>query len=127
MKTRTPLLPASIVCAVCALSGCATVPQDEIEQRAAEIKVYKPADLSGVSYESVGHVWVDSWRTAFFPPTYPGESEALRSLRAEAARLGANGLVNVVCLDQSVPKKPGNAEAALLCYANAVRVRPSQG
>ena len=127
MKTRDPLLSALIACAVCALSGCASVPQQDIERRAAEIKVYKPAELSGTSYESVGHVWVDSWRTAFYPPTYSSEDEALRSLRAEAARLGANGLVNIVCLDQNVPKKSGNAELAVLCYGYAIRVRQGTG
>ena len=122
MKNRDLLQSALALSAVCALCGCASAPQADIEGRAAEIKVYKPAELSGVPYESVGHVWVDSWRTAFFPPTYPNEDEAVRSLRAEAARLGANGLVNIVCLDQNVPAKAGK-EPTILCYANAIRVR----
>ena len=121
MNIRSLLLPSSIVCAVCALGGCATAPQEPV----AEIRIYKPAELPITPYESVGHVWVDSWRTAFFPPTYPSEDEAVRALRAEAARLGANGIVNVVCLDQNVPRKSANAEPAILCYANAIRVRQS--
>ena len=127
MKIRFPLPSASIVCLALALSGCASVPQGEIDSRAAEIKVYKPPELTGTSYESVGHVWVDSWRTAFYAPTYPSEDEAVRSLRAEAARLGANGLVNIVCLDQNVPKKAADAQPAVLCYANALRVPKSGG
>ena len=127
MKTRDPLLSASIVCAMCALSGCASVPQEDIEKRAAEIRIYRTAELSDAPYESIGHIWVDSWRTAFFPPTYSSEDEALRSLRAEAARRGANGLVNVVCLDQNAPRKPASEAPAVLCYAYAVRVRRSDG
>lgn len=127
MKTRDPLVAASIASLALALAGCASVPQGDIDSRAAEIRVYKPPELSGTVYESVGHVWVSSWRTAFYPPTYPSDDEAVRSLRAEAARLGANGLVNIVCLDQNVPAKSGNSAPAILCYANAIRVRSSQG
>ncbi len=123
MKTRDLLLSAAIVCALGALSGCASVPQEDIEKRAAEIKIYRAAELSGDTYESVGHVWVDSWRTAFYPPTYPSEDEALRALRTEAARRGADGLVNIVCLDQNVPRKSASEGKAVLCYAYAVRVR----
>jgi hypothetical protein len=122
MKIRTSLLSTSIACFFVVVSGCSSVPQGDIESRAAELRVYKTAELTGTNYESVGHVWVDSWRAAFYPPTYPTEDEAVRSLRAEAARLGANGIVNVVCLDQNVPKKSSTAEAAILCYANAIRV-----
>src|SRR5215475_12363935 len=121
MKTRAPLVPALIVSIVLAFAGCASAPQAEIDSRAAELKVYKPPELTGTSYESVGHVWVESWRTAFWAPTYPTEDEAVRALRAEAVRFGANGIVNVVCLDQNVPKKPASAEPAILCYANALR------
>jgi hypothetical protein len=127
MRTRDPLLSASIVCAMCALSGCASVPQEDIEKRAAEIRIYRTAELAEARYESIGHIWVDSWPTAFFPPTYTSEDEALRSLRAEAARLGANGLVNVVCLDQNVPRKPASEATTVLCYGYAVRVPRSPG
>ena len=123
MKTRDPLFSALIVCVLCTLCGCASVPQEP----SAEIRIYKSGELLGTPYDSVGHVWVDSWRTAFFPPTYPSEDEALRSLREEAARLGANGIVNVVCLDQNLREKSAKTEPAILCYANAVRVRPRQG
>jgi hypothetical protein len=43
------------------------------------------------------------------------------------ARLGANGLVNTVCLDQSRGQLFGNDELAILCYGNAVRIRGSAG
>jgi hypothetical protein len=127
MKNRNPLVSTLIVCAVSALPGCAGVPQGDVESRAAEIRVYKTADLSGTPYDDMGHIWVDSWRTAFFPPTYSSEDEARQSLRAEAVRRGANGLVNVVCLDQNVPTKSANAAPAILCYGYAIRVRPTAG
>jgi len=127
MKFHRARFFALATCAVFMLAGCATVPQEDLQRRASEIRVYRLAELSGTPYESVGHVWVDSWRTAFWPPTYPSQEEAEVSLRAEAARLGANGLVNVVCLDQGRSTLSGSAEPAILCYANAIRVRASAG
>jgi len=127
MKTRDPLVSVLIASIAFALCGCASVPQGEIDSRAAAIKVYTPPELTGASYESVGHVWVDSWRTAFWAPTYPTEDEAVRALRAEAARLNGNGIVNIVCLDQNVPKKSPDAAPAILCYSNALRVPKSGG
>jgi hypothetical protein len=127
MHSQRSRFAASIVCAACIVSGCASVPEEEIEQRVAEVRLYKSSELAGTAYDSVGHIWVDSWRTAFWPPTYPTLEEAVRAARAEAARLGANGLVNTVCLDQSRGQLFGNDELAILCYGNAVRIRGSAG
>src|ERR1700741_4393254 len=99
MHIQRSWLAASIVCGACIVSGCASVPEADFEQRVADVKLYKSRELAGTVYESVGHVWVDSWRTAFWPPTYPTLEEAVQAARAEAARLGANGLMNTVCLD----------------------------
>jgi hypothetical protein len=107
----------------CVLAGCASAPQGQGEAAAADIRLYKLGDLPSGSYEPVAHIWVDSWRTAFWPPTYATEDEAVTSLRAEAVRLGANGLVNIVCLDQNAPTKSANAAPAILCYGYAIRVR----
>jgi hypothetical protein len=123
MKTSRSLCSALVPFAACALAGCASVPQGQAEAAAADIKVYKLGDLPSGSYEPVAHVWVDSWRTAFWAPTYATEDEAVSSLRTEAARLGANGLVNIVCLDQNTPAKSANAAPAILCYGYAIRVR----
>ena len=127
MHIRSLSLAASLVCAACVVSGCASIPEAEIEQRVADVKLYKTSELSTTSYESVGHVWVDSWRTAFWPPTYPTLEEALRSMRAEAARLGANAVVNTVCLDQGRSSWFGKSEPAILCYGNAVRIPSGAG
>ena len=116
-----------VAVAVCVLSGCASAPQGDVERRAAELNVYGVGQLSANRYEVVSHVWVDSWRTAFWPPTYPTQEEAIASLRAEAARLGADGLVNVVCRDQGRSSWSTSAEPAILCYGSAIRVKPREG
>jgi hypothetical protein len=109
------------------LAGCAATPDKEVEERAADIRLYKLSELSGTRYEVVSHIWVDSWRTAFWAPASPDRDAALASLRNEAARLNANGLVNVVCLDQGPSVGSSSPQPSFLCYGSAIRVRGSAG
>jgi hypothetical protein len=105
------------------LSGCASAPQSGVERQAAEVKVYEPEQLVQGEYELVRYLWVDSWRTAFWLPRDSSDAEGIASLRAEAARLGANGLVNVSCRDQGHFMWSWSRKPAILCYGNAIRVR----
>jgi uncharacterized protein YbjQ (UPF0145 family) len=59
-------------------------------------------------------------------PTFPSQEQAIAALQTEAASRGANGLVNVICLDQGHWEGSSNNEPAFLCYGSAIRVRPSQ-
>jgi hypothetical protein len=124
LSTRASI-PAFV--ALCALAGCASAPPADVVKRAADINVYAMPQLTDKPYDVVNHIWVDNWRTAFAAPTYPSEDEALAALRLEAARAGADGLINVVCLDQDRPKREASAKPAILCYGNAVRLRGSAG
>ena len=105
------------------LCGCATTPQGEGGQPRADIKIYTSGELAGTPYETVSRIWVDSWRTALARPTYSDEQQAIDSMRDEAARLGANALVNVVCFDQGGSLWFKSDKPAVLCYANAIRVK----
>jgi hypothetical protein len=123
MKLRSSRFSALVAVAVCVLSGCASAPQSGVERRAAEVKVYEPEQLVQGQYEVVRHLWVDSWRAAFWLPSYSSKAEGIASLQAEAARLGANGLINVSCRDQGHSIWSWSREPAILCYGNAIRVR----
>ena len=122
MKFRSPRFSAFVAVTACVLSGCASAPQTGIEGRAAEVKVFEPEQLAQGQYELVRYLWVDSWRTAFWLPSAPSEAEGIASLQAEAARLGANGLINVSCRDQGHFIWSRRREPAILCYGNAIRV-----
>lgn len=124
---RPALLTFAAGLALVALGGCASAPSPELEQRATEVTTYKMAQLAGKSYELVGNIWADSWRSSFASPTFPAEDQAMAALRLEAARRGANGLVNVVCLDQGRTGFPTRTEPAVLCYANAIRLGERAG
>ena len=123
MKIRSSRFSAFVAIAVCVIAGCASAPRTGVETKAAEVKVYEPEQLAQGQYELVRYLWVDSWRTAFWLPRAPSEAAGIASLQAEAARLGANGLINVSCLDQGHFVWSRRREPAILCYGNAIRVR----
>ena len=115
------------VIAVGALSGCASTPQSGIESRVDEVKVYELGQIAANRYDVLSYIWADSWRSATGMPLHPGEAQGVASLRAEAARVGANGLVNVVCLDQGRPNWWASPAPSYLCYGIAVRVKANSG
>jgi hypothetical protein len=116
-----------VVIAVGVLSGCASTPPSGGESRADAVKVYELGQIAVNRYDVVSHIWADSWRSATGMPLHPNEGQGVASLRAEAARLGADGLVNVVCLDQGRPNWWSSPAPAYLCYGIAVRVKASAG
>jgi hypothetical protein len=114
--------PALIAVALYALSGCASVPKSGVENRAAEVKIYRADQLLQNQYEHVRYLWADSWRTAFWLPSTSSEAEGIAALQAGAARLGANGLINVSCMDQGNFWPSRRGEPSILCYGHAIRV-----
>jgi hypothetical protein len=123
MKLRSSRFSALVAVAVCVLFGCASAAQSGVERRATEVKVYEPDQLVQSQYELVRYLWVDSWRTAFWLPSGSSEAEGIACLQAEAARLGANGLINVSCRDQGHFMWSWSRKPTILCYGNAIRVR----
>jgi uncharacterized protein YbjQ (UPF0145 family) len=122
MKLRSSRFQALAAVAVCVLCGCASAPPSGVEAQAAAVKVYEPEQLMQDQYEVLRHLWVDSWRTAFWLPTDASEAEGIASLQAKAARVGANGLINVSCRDQGHSLWSWSRAPAILCYGNAIRV-----
>lgn len=121
----TPLLAAT---AVCALVGCAGLPAPDSDQRAASLTSRTMSDLNaqGQRFEIGSHIWVDSWRSAFASPTYPTKEEAIAALRAEAASRGADGLLDIVCLNQGQPPWSSSTTPSILCYSNGIRFKPGR-
>ena len=119
----------SILVAVagCVLSGCASAPPSGTEVRGADVKIYQSTNLPSSRYDVVRRVWVESWRSAFWLPTYAIEADGIASLQTEAGRVGADGLINVICLDQGRSNWSSSQEPRILCYGNAIRLRPNQG
>ena len=122
MKLRNPHICALVAVAVCMLLGCASTPQSSNERPAAEVKVYQPDQLLPSQYKVVRYLWVDSWRAAFWLPSYSSESEGIASLQSAAKRLGANGLINVSCIDQGRSIWPWRREPSIVCNGTVINV-----
>ena len=120
MDIRRSRFSALVVVAGCLLSAGASIAASDGEMRASEIRIYQLGDPDASPYEVVSRPWVDSWRSALWVPTYPSEEQAIAALQNEAARGGADALMNVICLNQGRP----NAEPAILCYGIGIRLRP---
>ena len=127
MKIRSLRLCALVAASIGVLGASLGIAQDDVEQRAAQLKTYTFGEVDMGGYEVVGRPWIDSWRSAYSAPTFPSQEQAIAALRTEAARRGADGLLNVSCLDQGRWKWSSNTEPAFLCYGIAIRVRQSQG
>jgi uncharacterized protein YbjQ (UPF0145 family) len=106
-----------VVATASVLAGCASAPQSDNPKSPDDVKIYRGSELVPSQYQIVSRLWTDSWRTWRRVPTYAKQEDAIASLRAEAGRIGADGLINVVCLNQ----QPG-AETAMLCYGTAIRL-----
>src|SRR6476661_3135814 len=101
MNIRRSRVSALVAVAVYLLSAGASIAQSDVEKRAPEVKmIYELGGPNTSQYEVVSRPWVDSWRSAFWVPTYPSEEQAVAALQTEAARRGADALMNVICLNQ---------------------------
>jgi len=127
MKIRSAWLSALVAGSAAALCAGAGIAQGTAEQRAPEIRIYALGEITANRYDVVGRPWGDSWRSAFWVPTFATQEEAIAALRTEAAGRGADGLFNVNCLDQGRWTWTASTEPAFLCYGVAIRVRPGQG
>ncbi len=112
MKRLAILGAAGIVCAA-AFSGAWA-------QMEAPLKIYAVGEIAPDRYSVVRRLWVDSRRSAFEIPRYPHSGEAIGAIVNAAARAGANGVVNLHCVND---RRPDSGADAFLCYALAVKVR----
>ena len=103
---------AAAVAIAAVLSACATT-------KSEDVKIYSPAELRQGEYETVKRIWVDTWRTAFWVPTYSSPGDGVTALKDKAASLDANGLTNVDCYGDS---GLFGGSAAYTCYAKAIKV-----
>src|SRR5690349_4694136 len=103
----------SILVLAATLAGCAATKSDEV-------RIYSPAELKQGDYEAVKRIWVESWRTVTWVPTYSKREDGIASLKDKASSLDANGLINVDCYGDS---GLFGGSQAFTCYGKAIKVR----
>ena len=114
------------IAAVLALAACASTPPADTLWTPTVVAVYEADPFAG-KYEIVGRLWIDHWRSSFRVPAYSRKDQAIVAMQTEAARLNADALVGVSCLNQRVSTSPQSAEPAFICYGVAVRLPRTQG
>ena len=111
MSKRIAAISVALSAAV--LTGCASI-------KAEDVKVYTPAQLRQGEYETVKRLWVETWRTPFWVPSYPSREDGIAAMRDKAAGLGANGLINVDCYGDKGFFSFGSG--SFVCYGKAIKV-----
>ena len=88
---------------------------------AASPRIYEVGALTPDRYVVLRHLWAESWRSAFWVPTHGEPAAAAEALQAEAASFGADGIVNLHCLND---RGGWTSRAdAFFCYGNAIRLK----
>ena len=107
----------AVVLGVAALTACSSTskqPSGDLSQ----VQVYRSMQLTPSRYTVVKRIWIDDWGSNVSYPSFDGEQAGVDAMKREAAKVGANGIMNVICLDPS----SGKSKAKLLCYGDAVKV-----
>ena len=114
MKRLAILGAAAILCAAASAGA-----QAQSGANAVPLKVYASGEITPDRYSVVRRLWVDGWRSAFEISRYPHSGAAIGAIVNEAARSGADGVVNLYCLNE---RGETRGEDAFLCYALAIKL-----
>jgi len=102
--------------AVAALAGCAATKPVGPAVPAAQVEVYNSTQLTPNQYSIVQHIWIDISKSAFTYPAWDKSDAGIQAMKEEAGKLGAKGILNVMCLDGK-----GWEDNKVLCYGDAIK------
>jgi uncharacterized protein YbjQ (UPF0145 family) len=106
----------ALVATAFAILFCASSPAQE----RAPVPIYDSTQIALDRYTVVKRLGVQGWRSGYYIESYGDVAAASDALLAQAAQLGADGLINVYCLDRSDRLKG----EGYYCYGNAIKVKP---
>ena len=105
--------------AVLLLSACATqAPMTPANPE--QVSIHESDSSAPLRYRIVKRLWVDSWRSSFFVPSYRSREEAAAEFRLQAASLGGNGVINFGCYNMVASPSPPPG-SPLACNGTVVR------
>ena len=84
------------------------------------VPIYDSTQVAFDRYTVVRRLGVTGWESAFRIRGHGDVESAQRALLAEAARFGADGVINLTCFDKT--DRIFNP-AGYFCYGNAIRIR----
>jgi hypothetical protein len=109
MRALPIILLSTALLAMAASTGCAQNPA---------VRVYDTGELTLDRYTVVERLWTGTWRASFWLPTHDDPSSAIAALASKAADLGADGVVNLHCVNDS-----GGFGSGYYCYGLAIKLK----
>ena len=84
----------------------------------APVRVFDAGEMALASYTVIKRLWTGSWRASFWIPAHSDAGTAIAALTAEAGNLGADGVINLHCLNDS-----GGWGGGYTCYGLAIKLK----
>jgi hypothetical protein len=82
------------------------------------VRVFDAGELTIDRYTVIERLWTSTWRSAFWLPEYKDAGAAIASLTTEAGRRGADGVIDVHCLNDS-----GGLTSGYTCHGLAIKLK----
>ena len=102
--------------ALLAFAGAVASAQEN-RPEASPIRVYEASELSLASYTVVKRIWAGTWRASLWVPAHTELADAIEALKAKAADAGADGVVNLHCLNEAP------WDDRYFCYGLAIKLK----
>ena len=110
------MLPALLLtAAILASTGCTTLGRNTAD---VPVRVFDTGELTLDRYTVIERLWTGTWRASFWVPAYEDASSAIAALTSKAADLGADGVVNLHCVNDA-----GAWGAGYYCYGLAIKLK----
>jgi hypothetical protein len=119
-KGASAILAVSALSVIGCLSGCTGMPGNAPAAPADQVKVFSNASLPTVGFELVARLGVGSYWSALDLPQYDSPEQGIEDMRRQAAKLGANGLMNPACV---IDPNRWFMKPTYFCTGNAIRVK----
>lgn len=111
MKPST-LAAAILACVFCSGVGSA-VAADSVW-----VNVYDATELTLDRYTVVKRIWTQTWHSAFWVSTHDERADAIAALTTMAADKGADGVINLHCVNDT-----GGWGGGYFCYGLAIKLK----
>jgi uncharacterized protein YbjQ (UPF0145 family) len=101
---------------LCALALC--LPSLVHSAGESPVRVFDTGELTLDRYTVVERLWTGTWRAAFWIPAHRDAGSAIDALTSKAADLGADGVVNLHCVNDT-----GGIDRGYYCYGLAIKLK----
>ncbi|HSC96649.1 MAG TPA: hypothetical protein VLC73_16940 [Burkholderiales bacterium] len=82
------------------------------------VTVYDATELTLDRYTVLKRIWTQTAHAAFWVPTYEDRADAITELTSRAAEEGADGVINLHCLNDT-----GGWGGGYFCYGLAIKLK----